>query len=251
MIDRIDQEIGRLVNNLKQNGELENTLILFFSDNGACPYGKITSQLDKNPYEPDVRWSDSTGWAWARNTPFRFYKQNQFEGGIATPAIAHWPKGIKTKLGSIDHTPAHLVDVLPTLADIAGVEIPNRWPGRELAPVAGVSLTPIFARDKLEDRPPIHLLFSTDRGLRDGDWKLVSFRSQPWELYNIALDRTEQNNLINQHPEIAQRMIAKWTDMTKNVLLAPEKDYVPVAEIFTGYENSRWAFSPSSNETKN
>jgi arylsulfatase len=250
LIDRIDQEIGRLVSNLESNGELDNTLILFFSDNGACSFGKISSELDLEPYERDTTWSDSTGWAWARNTPFRFYKQNQFEGGIATPAIVHWPAGLKTKPGSIDHTPAHLVDVLPTLAELAGVSLPDKWPKRDLTPIAGVSLAPVFAGGELKNRPPIHLLFSSDRGLRDGDWKLVSFRSQPWELYNIARDRTEQNNLVDQQPEIAERMITQWNDMTENVLMAPQKEYAPVAEVFTGYENTRWAFSPSPEDNK-
>ena len=137
MIDRVDQEIGRLVADIEAKGELDNTLILFFSDNGACPYDRNNTHMDRPPYEPDTKWTDSTGWAWARNTPFRFYKQNQFEGGIATPAIVHWPAGLKTKPGSIDHSPAHLVDVLPTLAELAGAKIPDTWPGRELTPLAG------------------------------------------------------------------------------------------------------------------
>ena len=195
MIDRVDQELGRLVADLEQAGELDNTLILFFSDNGACPYDRNSRGTDREPYEPDVTWSDSTGWAWARNTPFRYYKQNQFEGGIATPAIAHWPAGIKRKPGSTVHTPAHLVDVLPTLAELAGATVPDTWPGREPTPLAGVSLAPILAGKDMTTRPPIHLLFASDRGLRDGDWKLVSFRSQPWELYNIAKDRTELHDV--------------------------------------------------------
>ncbi|MEI6536241.1 MAG: sulfatase-like hydrolase/transferase, partial [Verrucomicrobiaceae bacterium] len=118
LIDRVDQEIGRLVADLKSKGEFENTLIMFFSDNGACPYDRHTVGRDSEPYNPSTNWSDSTGWAWARNSPFRYYKQNQFEGGIATPAIMHWPAGLKTRPGSIVHSPAHLVDVLPTVAEL-------------------------------------------------------------------------------------------------------------------------------------
>lgn len=245
LIDRVDREVGRLVADIERNGELDNTIILFFSDNGACPYGHISGQLGGEPYDPDVRWNDCTGWAWARNSPFRFYKQNQFEGGIATPAIVHWPAGLKTKPGSLVHTPAHLVDVLPTLAEVAKVDIPKQWPGREPTPLAGVSLAPILAGGSLASRPPIHLMFSTDRGLRDGDWKLVSFRGEPWELYNITEDRTELNNLVAKHPEIARRMEEQWHDMAENVLMAPQREIASVAKAATGYRNTRWTLYDS------
>ena len=187
MIDRVDQEVGRLVQDLKQNGELENTLILFVSDNGACPYDRRKPRLEITPTNADDSFGDSTGWAWARNSPFRYYKQNQFEGGISTPAIVHWPAGLKLKPGSIVDQPAHLIDVLPTLADVTGSKVPERWAGRALRPMSGVSLKPVLEGGRLEQRPPIHLLFSGDRGLRDGDWKLVSFQSASWELYNLSL----------------------------------------------------------------
>lgn len=229
MIDRVDQEIGRLVDDLEKSGELDNTLILFFSDNGACPYDRHNRGWKKAPYDPSTRWTDSTGWGWARNAPFRFYKQNQYEGGVATPAIAHWPAGLKTEPGTLNHTPAHLVDVLPTLAEVAGARIPESYPGRDLTPLAGVSLAPIFAGKSLENRPPIHYLYGRDRGLRDGDWKLVSFRSGPWELYNLKTDRTETTDLANQHPERVKKMAAEWHRMTRDVLMAPESEQRPVA----------------------
>lgn len=241
LIDRVDRELGRLVTDLERAGELDNTLILFFSDNGACPYDRRTDGRDAEPYRATTRWSDSTGWAWARNSPFRFYKQNQFEGGIATPAIVHWPAGLKTRPGSVVHTPAHLVDVLPTLAEIGGANVPRTFPGREPTPLAGVSLAPIFAGRELKQRPPIHLLFSSDRGLRDGDWKLVSFQSGPWELYNIAQDRTELRNVAAQHPEIMQRMIAHWHDMTANVLRANERERAPITSTSTAKVHREWS----------
>ncbi len=228
LIDRVDQEIGRLVADLKRAGELDNTLILFLSDNGACPYDRRSAGRDLEPYDPDALWSDSTGWAWARNTPFRFYKQNQFEGGIATPAIIHWPAGLKTKPGALVHEPQHIVDVLPTLAEICGVAVPASWPGRELTPLAGVSFKPVLEGMAPAARPPLHLLFSSDRGLRDGDWKLVSFQSEPWELYNIEQDRAECHNVAAQHPDIVTRMAKQWFDMAENVLRAPYKERGPV-----------------------
>ena len=243
MIDRIDQEMGRLVADLKQAGELDNTMILFISDNGACPYdrGRSRRSLEQKPYDPNVRWSDSTGWAWARNAPFRFYKQNQFEGGICSPAIVHWPAGLKTRAGAIVHDPVHVIDVLPTLAEICRAPVPKTWPGRELRPVSGVSLAPIFAGKPLGQRPPIHLLFAKDRGLRDGDWKLVSFRSQPWELYNIAQDRTEQNNLAAKHPQRVAAMAAVWHKMAKDVLHAPGKAVQPVQQNAAAKANREWS----------
>ncbi|HBV66052.1 MAG TPA: arylsulfatase, partial [Rhodopirellula sp.] len=126
---------------------------------------------------------------------FRYYKQNQFEGGISTPAIIHWPKGLKTRPGSITAEPAHLIDVMPTLLKITGSELPSTWPNRELRPISGVNLTPAFHGEALTRQQPIHLLFSRDRGLRDGDWKIVSFKGEPWELYNVAEDRTELNDI--------------------------------------------------------
>lgn len=228
LIDRVDREFGRLVENLREKGELDNTLIIFLSDNGACPYDRNSKGMDLQPYEPGARWSDSTGWAWARNSPFRYFKQNQFEGGIATPAIFHWPAGLKTKPGSISHQPAHLVDLLPTLAEVAGAEIPETFPGREPTPLAGISLAPVLAGGPLGKRPPIHLLFKNDRGLRDGDWKIVSFQKNPWELYHISRDRTEMHNLAAEHPDIVTRMSKQWHHITANDLMAPENEREPV-----------------------
>jgi arylsulfatase len=230
LIDRVDQELARIVADLEKSGELDNTLLLFFSDNGACPFDRNNRGMDLEPHNPESNWTDSTGWAWARNSPFRFYKQNQFEGGIATPAIAHWPEGLKTKPGAINPTPAHLVDILPTIAAIAGASIPKEFPGRVPTPLAGVSLAPIFAGKALEKRPAIHLLFEQDRGLRDGDWKLVSFRGGPWELYNIAEDRTETTNLAGTHPERVAAMAAEWHRMAKEEVLATPQEQKPVGE---------------------
>jgi len=241
LIDRLDQEIGRLLRDVETRGELDNTLVLFFSDNGACPYDRNTTGQNQEPFRPGVSWSDSTGWAWARNSPFRFYKQNQFEGGIATPAIMHWPAGLKQKPGSLVHLPAHLVDVLPTLAEVARAKVPASFPGRELSPLAGVSLAPLLAGREIASRPPIHLLFARDRGLRDGDWKLVSFQSGPWELYNLAADRAELHNVAAQHPDIVRRMAEQWHEMTANVLKAPAGQRAPVAEKADDQVHREWS----------
>jgi arylsulfatase A-like enzyme len=241
LVDRVDQELGRLFADLEKTGELDNTIVLFFSDNGACPYDRRSVGRDREPYDPDTTWSDSTGWAWARNTPFRFYKQNQFEGGIATPAIIYWPAGLKTEPGSLSAFPSHLVDVLPTLVEVCGVEVPARWPGREPSPPSGVSLRSVLAGAAIKDRPPMHFMFSTDRALRDGDWKLVSYKGEPWELYHIADDRTELNDLAAEYPEIVERMAKEWTDMATDVLRVPARHRRPVSETATDpRRNAQW-----------
>ncbi len=248
MIDRIDQEIGRLVNNLRANDELDNTLILFVSDNGACPYDRRAPLLDVEPTNGDIALGDSTPWAWARNAPFRFYKQNQFEGGISSPGIVHWPDGLKTKPGAIVDTPAHLIDVLPTLADLAGASIPGEYPLRELRPVSGVSLRPVFEGKKLNRTEPIHLQFSSDYGLRDGDWKIVSFKGQEWELYNMANDRTEINNLAASEPKRLAAMVSKWKKMSLEVLHSPKLANPKMLPAQTPKSNHQWTLFSNSNE---
>ena len=248
MIDRVDQEVGRLVDNLKEHDELENTLILFVSDNGACPYDRRAPLLDVEPTNGDIALADSTPWAWARNAPFRFYKQNQFEGGISSPGIVHWPGGLKTKPGAIVDTPAHLIDVLPTLVDLAGTSVPGEYPQRELRPISGVSLRPVFEGKKLNRAEPIHLQFSSDYGLRDGDWKVVSFKGQEWELYNVANDRTETNNLAVSEPDRLAAMVEKWKNMSRDVLHSATLANPKMLPAQSPKSNSQWTVFSDSNE---
>lgn len=234
MIDRVDQEIGRLLADLEANDELENTILMFVSDNGACPYDRTSRNMDDEPYKPGTSWSDSTGWSWARNSPFRYYKQNQHEGGVATPAIIHWPAGLKTEPGSITREPAHLVDILPTVAELGEATIATEWPERELRPIAGESFLPLLKNKTWNRQEPIYFIFGDDRGLREGPWKLVSFRSNPWELYNIEEDRAELNNLAAGHPEILKRMVTEWHRLAETQDHAPAKARQPVMEAATG-----------------
>ena len=249
MIDRVDQEIGRLVANLRQNNELDDTLILFVSDNGACPYDRRRPLLNVEPTNGEVSLADSTGWAWARNTPFRYYKQNQFEGGISTPAIVHWPSGLKTQRGSITNQPAHLIDVMPTLLDISQSGLPETWPDRDLRPISGITLSPAFHGKSLERREPLHLLFSKDRGLRDGDWKIVSFKSEAWELYNLAKDRTELHDLAAEQPDRLDAMVEKWTQIARDVLHAPAGSYAPTTKAQPVHSNREWTNFDSEKPT--
>ncbi len=240
MIDRVDQEIGRLVDHLKETGQFDNTLIWFVSDNGACPYDRNSNQIEAIPTDGSVMWSDSTAWAWARNSPFRYYKQNQYEGGIATPAIVHWPAGLKTAAGSIHREPAHLIDIMPTLADLTESTIPNTMADRELRPVSGQSLRPVLEGGSIQRTEPLHFLFSTDRGLRDGDWKIVSFRSEAWELYNVKDDRSELHDLASAEPERLQKMVAKWKEMARDVLHTGGKRIGAVRQASLPHKHPEW-----------
>ena len=192
----------------------------------------------QTPYSEKVKWRDSTGSAWTRNAPFKFYKQNQHEGGIATPAILHWPAGLKTPKGSINHDPAHLIDVLPTMLAMSGTEMPTEWPGRSLSELSGESLTPIFEGGELVRKHPIHFQYANNRALRDGKWKLVSLNDSAWELYDMEQDRTELNNVIDSHPEIALKMSQEWDQIsTKN----SGKDFKPQNDLpNTEFFNERW-----------
>lgn len=219
MIDRIDKELGRLLKDIKKAGELDNTLILFVSDNGGCPYER-TKEPHLMPWDPNSNLHPGTAWAWVSNTPFRNYKQNQHEGGIASPSIAFWPNGIELDPGSIIRDPVHLIDILPTLADISNSRIPEEWTDRVLNPVAGTSFASTFKGESLEERA-LYFLFGSDRGIRVGDWKLVSFRQQPWELYNLKKDPTEINDIVDNYPEIALDLEKQWYRMAAEVDQAP------------------------------
>lgn len=239
LIDRLDQETARLLENVRAAGEFDNTFILFLSDNGANPFDRSNESKNSEPFDPSTNWHLGTGWAWVCNSPFRFYKQNQFEGGIATPAIVHWPAGLKAKAGSITHVPAHLIDVLPTLAEVSGVPVPTAWPGRKLAPLAGVSLAPVLAGGTLPTRP-LYFLHGKDRGLREGDWKLASFRSNPWELFNLAEDRTELHNLALQKTDVRDRLAKLWFEMAETVDAAPLRQRAPVLETAQPITHPDW-----------
>lgn len=242
-VDVMDQGIGRIVQALKRAGRFENTLILFMIDNGAChvEYGKdrkgdyLPDQTrDGRPMRPgnlphimpgpeDTYQSYGHGWANASNTPFRYFKQHDHEGGIHTPMIAHWPRGISGK-GAVTFQLASVVDIMDTVLDVAGAEYPRRFNGREIYPTDGASLRPIFEG---RERPEPKALFfqqAKGRAIRKGPWKLVSRKAGKgkkkggaWELYNIAEDPTELNNLASQKPGLVRelsRQFDRWIQMS-------------------------------------
>ncbi|MFK7820956.1 MAG: arylsulfatase, partial [Planctomycetaceae bacterium] len=223
MVDCVDQNVGRLVDHLKRKGVYENTLILICSDNGACPFER-TRGKNKKPWDPESYWCYDVGWAHAGNTPFRWYKQNQHEGGISSPLIAHWPNGLTAKQGSVTQQPGHLIDLLPTCLDVANAEMPTELDGKTYEPISGKSLLPILHGEKRNPHDYLYFSFQNNRAIRKGDWKLVSARGGRWELFDISKDRCELNDLAETHADKVAELSELWTDVATNVeKLGPKK----------------------------
>ncbi len=216
MVDRLDQQIGRILENLKQAGEWDNTLIVFTSDNGACfewdPFGfdivssnqniLHTSEQLETMGSPGTFHSVGSGWANASNTPWRLYKHFNHEGGIASPGILHFPAGIRLPPGTIWHQPAHLIDLLPTAVDVAKATYQGPLP------LPGQSLITQFS----EPHPQRRLYFEHqgNRAVRAGRWKLVALDDQPWELYDLDQDRTETQDLARNQPDRVTELAQAW-----------------------------------------
>jgi arylsulfatase A-like enzyme len=216
MIDRLDQQIGRIVVELESTGQLDNTLIVFTSDNGACfewdPYGFDIKSSNQNILHrgemieemggPGTFHSVGSGWANASNSPWRLYKHFNHEGGIASPGIVHWPAGLQVEAGSIDHQPAHIIDLLPTAVTAAGA----RYSGR--LPLPGIDLI-----DQINHGGKPRTLYfehQGNRAVRSGKWKLVALDDQPWELYDFTTDRTETKDLATLYPEKVKELSEAW-----------------------------------------
>jgi len=228
MVDRVDQATGRLVDHLKERGVFEDTLIMICSDNGACPFDR-TRGGEKRPWDPDSYWCYDTGWSHVGNTPFRLHKQNQHEGGIASPLIVHWPAGLDTRPGSIVDDPAHLVDFMATCLDVAGADYPRSWPGIELEPLQGLSLRPIFAGQARTPHDFLFFHFGENRAIRQGKWKIVTHRASRWELYDIEKDGTELRDLADQYPEKVEELSTLWHEFAAGENRLGKKATKPVS----------------------
>jgi arylsulfatase len=243
MIDRMDQGIGRLLARLRDRGEEDDTLIMFMADNGGCAetiapnfrnldgkvrttggrlvrYGNLPSIP---PGPPDTFQSYGPEWAQVSNTPFREYKTSVFEGGIASPFIAHWPAALRQR-GAIVPQPGHVIDILPTVLEAAGVPYPRHYNGRAITPAEGVSLLPALRSAKVQPRPaPLFWEHFGNRAIRDGDWKLVAPGNRPWELHNLAAARSEVDDLAAKEPQRARQLEQAWNDWARRAhVLRPE-----------------------------
>jgi len=242
-IDQLDQNVGKIVSKLRQLGILDNTLIFFMSDNGGNyeEMGRFTPGQQRPPYmpyktkegQPVVPGNDpsiipgsattyaSYGIPWGNvsNTPFRMYKHYAHEGGISTPFIAHWPRGLKNT--GISHTIGHEIDVMPTCLEVAGIPYPKvSKAGTEPPPLEGKSLVPIFEGRMLPERS----LFWEHEGnsaAREGKWKLVSKFPDSWELYDMEHDRTEMHDLADQYPDRVKKMAADYKEWATRVGVQP------------------------------
>ena len=261
MIDRLDQGIGNIIGALKNRNIFDNTLIIFIADNGGCAEGmgrkegiqykdsdpqilkpmKSTDlQFDMIPKRTrdgvvmkqgtevmtggaDTYHGYGKAWANVSNTPFRQYKHWVHEGGISTPLVAHWPKGIAPKLrGKLEHQPAHLIDLMATCVDLAKADYPKKVNGKEIVPIQGVSLKPVFAGKTLGRKNPIFWEHEGNRAIRIGKWKLVAKGANgPWELYDLDADRSELKDLSEKHSERAKEMADKWEAWAIEALAKP------------------------------
>ncbi len=214
MLDAVDQSVGRMVAGLKQRGLLDDTLILFLSDNGGNGEGGPRGIAEGAPLgSPDSRVFLGMSWATLNNTPFRRYKHFTHEGGISTPLIAHWPAGIPAaRVGRLEHQPGHLIDIMATAVDLSGATYPATLGGHRLLPMEGLSLRPAFAGEPLHRVKPLCWEHEGNRAIRSGPWKAVMKLKGEWELYNLDEDRTESRNLIGINKALAGLLIRQWED---------------------------------------
>lgn len=225
VMEEMDKSIGTLVNALRERGELDNTLVLFMSDNGGNAERGPMGVLNGGKWlgGPGSKVWCGKSWAWAQNTPFREFKHYVHEGGIATPLIAHWPKGIDHALnGKWTDEPGHVIDIMATCLDVASANYPNQHRNQEIIPLQGVSLRPTFTGQVVQRNAPIFWEHEGNRAIRDGDWKLVAKGiNSPWQLYDLTKDRTEANNLVNKHPSIAKRLANAWEAWSEQTNVYP------------------------------
>jgi len=256
MVDRMDQGIGKIVNELKRQGQLDNTVLMYFQDNGGCAegYGRRgnRTRADKPTLKPmelsalqpsmiprqtrdgypvlqgtgvlpgpaDTFISYGRGWANVSDTPFREYKHWVHEGGIATPLVIHWPKGIQAK-GELRQQPSHLIDIMTTCVEISGAEYPTKFKGNDIQQMEGRSLVTAFENKPLE-REAIYWEHEGNRAVRAGKWKLVAKGSRgQWELYDMENDRTELNNLASAEPARAKSLADMWQKWAERANVLP------------------------------
>ncbi|NUN95020.1 MAG: arylsulfatase [Candidatus Omnitrophica bacterium] len=209
-IDRMDQNIGRLLSKLQELGKRDNTLILFLADNGGCAEEINRGTPGAPPGSPDSFLSYGLPWANASNTPFRLYKHWVHEGGISTPLIASWPAVIRE--GRTTGEVGHVIDLMPTCADVAQAEYPKTHRGHEILPMEGKSLRAVLESGASLGERPIFWEHEGNRAVRVGKWKLVSKHPGAWQLFDLEADRSEMHNLADADPDRVARLAALYED---------------------------------------
>jgi len=217
MIDRMDCEIGRVLDQLREMAAFDNTLVLFLSDNGAS--AEIMVRDDGHdpaaaPGSAATYLCLGPGWSTTSNTPFRRHKTWVHEGGIATPLVAHWPSGIKAR-GELRRNPGHVIDLVPTILELAGTKRSAEWNGKPVPTPPGVSIVPAFSKDSSVSHNALWWLHEGNRAIRVGNWKLVAAKGDPWELYDLASDRNETRNQARKYPDRAKDLERTWTQLLK------------------------------------
>jgi arylsulfatase A-like enzyme len=203
---------------LKRDGQFDNTVILFMADNGGNAESGPWGRAEGTPLGgPKSNVFAGMNWATLQNTPFAYFKHFTREGGIATPLIVSWPKGIAAKLdGSFVRTPSHLVDIMPTLVDVAKAHYPTAYNGHDILPMDGRSLAPSFTGRTIRRQQPIFWEHEGNRALRDGRWKAIMRFGGAWELYDMSVDRTETHDLAATHPALVRRFATAWQHWAAN-----------------------------------
>ncbi len=216
MVDRMDREIGRVLAQLQAMNALEDTIIFFLSDNGASAEVMVRG-AGHNPQAEPGTWETHLclggGWAAMCNAPLRRFKIWVYEGGTATPLIVHWPHGLSRRGAPVPDV-SHVIDILPTVLELTGVQRPGTHNGVKAPPLPGKSLVPAFAKDGTVERDELYFHHSGHRALRAGNWKLVAdAKGAGWELYDLSVDRCEANDLARQYPERVRAMAARWQQL--------------------------------------
>ncbi len=212
MIHRMDIEIGRVMDQIKTMGALDNTLVVFVSDNGASAE-QIIRGLGEDPQAPIGSAKSylgiGPGWSSAANTPFRLHKSWNHEGGITTPLIVSWPAGIKAQ-GEFRADPVHLIDLVPTVLQLTGAKLPASVADQPVPPLHGLSLVPDFASDGHVKHDFLWWSHEGNRAIRIGNWKLVADHQKPWELFDLSKDRSETENLATSQPDKVKELDREW-----------------------------------------
>ncbi len=210
-IDILDRSVARVMAELRAKNLEQNTLVIFVSDNGGAAENPNRSLPGSVLGTRESFEGYALRWAHVSSAPFERTKKYVHEGGIATPMITYWPAAIPAELrGKLNRSVGHIIDILPTCAELAKASFPATLAGKKTLPPEGISLVPALQGKEITRPGMLFWEHEGGRAVRAGDWKLVAEHGEPWELYNLGTDRTEQHDLVSTHPEKAKELTAAW-----------------------------------------